>query len=258
MKNLSFYRFLAILFLGCTLVAACKPEGKDTSRVILSGDKKPVLAKVAPRFRRAAGGPVVLLALGESWASRPEILADITAEYGLLEDGGMLNILRYPEDFLTEGRVRLSALTAEASDAAVSMVIALGTPQGTSRELMRIRSSRSDIRLVSVFPEDEILPAEAASDLVLDQAISGDILADEGDLALTEADISFLLLVASLAGEKILPGSSVSKLFPDVLESARKTTGRRMEALSWTFKPCIDPDTGLKAFNHLLLDVRRE
>ncbi len=255
MKKFPVYAVFA-LSIALVSFSSCVPRGESPSNLVLSGDGAQSKTPEKPRFRRPSGGPAVLLAMGESWAARPEILADLAAEYGRSADGGSLRVMRYPEDFKVEGRVRLSALAAEASDSRVSTVLALGCPEGTFRELLRIRNTRPGIRIASLLPEDDPLSAESSSDFVVDQFADKAILADETGSGLSDSDISFLLLAAALASEKLDAGANPVPILSESLLAARKASGKKKYALSWRFEPWIDSDSGLRSFNHAVLDMR--
>lgn len=239
--------FLSLLF----CVTACKPSPQVPDPVYVSGAEAPEKTV----FRRKPENRRIVLALGASWSNRPVILKHLLSEYGDLSSGGILQILNYPEDFLVEGRVRLSVLTAVASDALVDTLITLGTPQGTARELLRLHASRPELHIITLFPEDDALEVEAASDFVLEQAAPSELLADETASAISDSDVSFLLLVAAFAGEQNILELSPLTFIEKAIEKAHKLKYKKNGTQEWKMLPRIDPDTGLKARNHMLLEI---
>lgn len=238
--------FLCFLF----LFASCNPPAKVSEPLYVSGAEPVEKAN----FRRKPENRRIVVALGTSWTNRPVILKHLFAEYGTISSGGIVQILTYPEDFLVDGRVRLSILTAAASDVLVDTLITLGMPEGTVRELSRLHASRPEIHIITLFPEDEALQVEAASEFVLEQAVSTELLAVESNSALSDSDVSFLLLVAAFVSENKGETSPLVNI-EKAIEKGRQITREKKAAKEWKFLSRIDPDTGLKARNHVLLDI---
>lgn len=256
MSNLKHIVLFSLVLSLFFCISSCKPSNKLLETVLVSETSVQVEAETQKKivFRRKAENRRILVALGPSWSNQPAILKHLLAEYGAVSSGGIVQLLQYPDDFLVEGRVRLSVLTAAASDILVDTVITLGTPDGTVRELSRLHASRPELHILTLFPEDDALMVEAASELVIEQAVSSELLADEDGSALSNTDVSFLLFAVALSGEstdKISPLRCIELS----VERARQLSRDKKAATGWAFLPRIDPDTGLKSRNHVLLKL---
>ena len=223
MSNMKHIVLFSIVLSLLFVVFSCKPSLKPLEPVSVSETSTQVEGETQKKilFRRKAENRRILVALGPSWSNQPSVLKHILAEYGDVSSGGIVHLLQYPDDFLVEGRIRLSVLTAESSDVLVDTLITIGTPAGTVRELSRLHASRPELHILTLFPEDDALLVEAASELVLEQAVPSELLADEDSLSLSNTDVSFLLLALALSGENRDEVSPLKRIELSV-EKARK------------------------------------
>ncbi len=189
---------------------------------------------------------VVLLA-GEEYAARPAVASFLLSEYGDAESGGML--------------LRRESLRAVESLPEGSIILLLGASDSVVRDLVRLRDSVERLRVVSLFCDGDVLPLEEACDIVVDLAVTGDLLADERTTApstLPDAELGFLLYTAALAfdvdGFDAKPPAEKrpSALLADALVRARSYAKNRTAGASWSFAPFSDPETGLRSANHML------
>lgn len=211
--------------------------------------------------RKPRHGPAdhrVVVMLGEEYASRPRLLEPLYAEYGIAGFGGMVVPLSWPGSFLVEKRPRLSVLSEIAREPDTTILVTVGAPEGTVRELEKIRNTRPGMKILTLFPLDEPLPVEAVSDLVLDFKASDQPLADEnapsGPL-LDDSSMGVILLALALAGEDLSSGVSPLDAVSGALDRAGSLARQKKEVSGWSFSSYVDPETGLRSRNHLVLSV---
>lgn len=246
MKKLSVLSASFVLF--SALLSGCGAPAEKTAAASAS-------LPAPALFARKKADHQVLVLLGSDYAGRAGILAPIVEEYGLAVDGGMMLHLQYPESFTIDKKIRLSVLSETAKLPAVTVVVTVGAPEGTVRELNKIRSSRPDMQILSLFSADEVLPVEAVSNLVLDYAQAGELLAEEKTAVLSDTDLSVLLLAAMLAGAE--DDASIAPLdrLAVSLDASRRILKQKTAGAGWRFAAYVDTDTNLRSRNHVLLEL---
>lgn len=248
--------FFVILFSGCSGKAPSSGSPADVAEANVEDTSR----KFPPRHRDA--DHIVVVMLGEDYVGRPAILDALVTEYGLSGFGGMVLRLDYPESFKEGSRTRLAVLAERASDPSVTVVLALGAPEGTVRELNKIRANAPGTKILNLFPLDETLPCEAVSDLVADYPSPDELLADEnatppaGSSLLDDGSLAQLMLASVLAWDGTSPGAPV-ELLSASLETARDLMKLKKNAAVWKLAPWVDPDTGLKSRNHLVVSCEK-
>ncbi len=241
----AFY-FGTAFFAIVTALAACSgknpsffPATEDSSASV-QGEARAPRREMAP-FR------VVLHAEGE-FTERAKLADFLRAEYGDDSSGGMLieaESLRFAEP-LPEG----------------SIVILVGADEQDSRDLARLRDASPALRVVSLFALAESLPLEALCDLVIDLDAGSGLLEQEEASALscfTDAEIGFLLYVAALAFDREEdPSVGVSPInrVNEAIDRARAYAKNRSAGIGWQFAAYQDPETGLRAANHLVFSSK--
>ena len=204
--------------------------------------------------------------LGPSFAGRPALIEPIIEEYGVLdpdipESPGMMTLMTWPDSFMVEKHARLSLLKNAADDPQITIVVTLGAPEGTVRELTRIHAARPDVKIVTLFAEDDGLPLEAVSDLLVDRTLPEGVLAGENsspDAGISDASAAVLLLGSVLSAEdRDATVPPLTKLTVG-LDSARNLAKLRRVGSDWVISPFVDPDTSLKSRNHLTIQIPPE
>ena len=187
----------------------------------------------------------------------------------MAEENGLARILYWPASF-EERDSSIRLFSSIAQEEAPEIVVAIGAPEGTLRELNRIRGEFPKIRIASVFPSDEAIPTEAVSDMVIDMDIApveaagveGEMVAEEEtelDIAADEAALLLLAAVFSMemiGGEEDDASAPLSELFEEGMrfaEISAAKAGNGPAPPSWEFRQAIDPDTGLRSRRHILL-----
>lgn len=232
---------------GCDDRRTPSASGTATESSTNTGDK--VVRK--PRHRENDHKVVVLT--GPEFAANREILDALISEYGLDGSGGMVVPLQYPDSFLEEKKLVMSRLSDAVSAPGVTTLVTVGAPEGVVRELLKIRSSKPELRIASLFTQDDMLRVELASDLTLEYAPAGEILADENATAMPSADVDALILAATLALED--PDKSIAPLqrLQTSLDAARGFLKRKTAGAAWKIDAWLDPDTNLRSRVRLVL-----
>lgn len=257
------FRFGAFVLLFVFTLASC---GRFGSPKAVSGNDVSGAPTETPKARAPRHKPAdhrILVMLGPDFTGKPAVVSEMADEYGLLdsaipESPGMMTVLTWPDSFMVEKHARLSVLKTAADDPAVTIVVTIGAPEGTVRELTRIRAARPDIRIVTIFAEDDALPLEAVSDFVVDRVLPEGVLADENASAsagLSDDESGLLLLGSTLsAEEKDLTVPPLARLTLG-LDTARGLSKQRRLGSDWVLASFIDPDTGLRSRNHLTVEI---
>ena len=85
---------------------------------------------------------------------------------------GLIKILVYPQDFTVSGKVRITSLYTILKDENPAGLVTLGAPEGLCNAIAKLEDSQENSVLpypvIQLFPQDNILGAEAVSTIVLD------------------------------------------------------------------------------------------
>ncbi len=254
--------FFVTLLCSFFIVTSCsesgevqKNENKDAPELVL-----PTLESVTEENNEFV---VVLFGYGyNEGESKEELLNQLSAEYGLAENGGIIIPFVYPDDFDAYGYERISLLTdnieaelleltGEVDITKVAAVVTLGAPEGTHYALAEIQDSGYDAVIFSVFSQDDILGTEAGSTLVIDYSMD-QAAQDNRFEHLGELDLSFPANVFDIISPLINAsfdwnGIDETGLFIPALRTEYKKT------TSYNFFVFVDPQTGLRAQNHYVL-----
>lgn len=199
----------------------------------------------------------VLVMLGSDYSLRTSLLDGLVSEYGLNTAGGMLLPLFYPESFTRDKRIRLSLLSETAALGETTIVVVVAGPEGTARELSKIRNAHPSMQIISLFPQEDILALEAVSSLVIDYTVAGDLLAAEDIAFLSDSEIGVLLLASVLFGEDPDPAVSPLLRLTRALDSARSALKQKNTGPKWSIASYVDPETNLRSWNHVMLETGR-
>lgn len=205
--------------------------------------------------KKIAGKQIIVM-LGNDYAVRPTILASLITKYGDARTGGLILPMYYPQSFIVDKRLRLSLLSDAVEKTASSIVVTVGAPEGTVRELAKIRNSHPEMQIISIFSLDEIFPVEAVSSLVLDSPISSDLLAAESSTVISDAEIEVLILAAVLSAEETDIKAPALERFTYSLETAKSVLKQNKVGSDWKFSAFVDTETNLRSANHLVFECK--
>lgn len=89
-------------------------------------------------------------------------------EYGNVADGGMVQHVTYPDNFMNEQETTISMIVGLADDPQMKAIVVNQSVPGTSAAFKKIRELRPDILLLSASPQEDTNMIEEAADLAVD------------------------------------------------------------------------------------------
>lgn len=198
----------------------------------------------------------ICVILGYAFNEKDKVqeMTDLLSDrYGLAEDGGLISIYVYPEDFKSGGRSYWNNLRLMLQNDFESLdgLIILGAPERTHLGLARNQDywdMNVPYPVIALFPQDDVLGLESTCDIVLDksQAIkyNGEVLDEaheetlipEAPEILTDCIDYIVSLDGTFARDKSL-SNHVFNMFE----------GHQVHHYS-------DPETGLQSVNHFVLN----
>ncbi len=93
-------------------------------------------------------------------------------EYGSVKDGGMIQHITYPDDFMSQQETFISNVVALADDPLMKAIVINQAIPGTAEAFKRVRAKRPDILLLAGEPHEDPLVIQGAADL----AVSNDFV----------------------------------------------------------------------------------
>ena len=94
-------------------------------------------------------------------------------EYGAVADGGMIQHVTYPDNFMTEMETTISQIVGLADDPKMKAIVVNQAIPGTTEAFRRVKEKREDIVLIAGEAHEDPLVIESAADL----AINNDFVA---------------------------------------------------------------------------------
>ncbi|WP_024469140.1 DUF3798 domain-containing protein [Treponema pedis] len=89
--------------------------------------------------------------------------------YGSVKDGGMIQHITYPDDFMSQQETTISQIVALADDPKMKAIIVNQGIPGTAEAFKRVREKRPDILLFAGEAHEDPLVIDAAADMVASQ-----------------------------------------------------------------------------------------
>ena len=89
-------------------------------------------------------------------------------EYGAVSDGGIIQHITYPDDFMSQQETVISNLVALADDPLMKAIVTCNALPGVSEAYKRIRAKRPDILLLAALPAEDPLVIQQAADVAVD------------------------------------------------------------------------------------------
>jgi len=93
-------------------------------------------------------------------------------EYGSVKDGGMIQHITYPDDFMSQQETFISNVVALADDPLMKAIVINQAIPGSAEAFKRVRAKRADILLLAGEPHEDPLVIQGAADL----AVSNDFV----------------------------------------------------------------------------------
>lgn len=148
-------RVLALILAGLMVfgTVGCSKSGDD-------GSKKPA-ADDKPHIGIVTG----TVSQGEDELRGAEAFIK---EYGSVEDGGIVQHVTYPDNFMNEQETTIAMITGLADDPQMKAIVVNQSVPGTSAAFKKIRETRPDILLLAAAPQEDTNMIEEAADLAVD------------------------------------------------------------------------------------------
>jgi len=89
-------------------------------------------------------------------------------EYGAVSEGGMIQHITYPDDFMSQQETVIANVVALADDPLMKAIVTCNALPGVAEAYKRIRAKRPDILLLAALPAEDPLVIQKAADLVVD------------------------------------------------------------------------------------------
>ncbi len=86
-------------------------------------------------------------------------------EYGALRDGGMIQHLTYPDNFMSEQETFISSVVSLADDPMMKAIIIDQAVPGTTEAFKRVKAKRPDVLCLAGEPHEDPLVIQSAADL---------------------------------------------------------------------------------------------
>jgi len=88
-------------------------------------------------------------------------------EYGSVADGGMIQHVTYPDNFMTEMETTISQIVGLADDPMMKAIVVNQAIPGTTEAFRRVKEMREDIVLIAGEAHEDPLVIESAADLTI-------------------------------------------------------------------------------------------
>lgn len=183
------------------------------------------------------------------------VLAELSEEFGLFKDQGLIVPFSFPDVYYTNRKVSSSFIFDYLDGYDLMALIMVGSPERIHYSLADLQDAEVDYPVFSIFPQDDVVGTEAGSFLVLDWEASA---SEEGDENLENAGFTGDL------GNILIP--LIHTIKGDIRKGLHENAANFSEALTvemkehlpgLTIKHYVDPETGIKAYNHFVLGEDR-
>lgn len=247
-KTILCFCILALIITGCS---KGKTEPSDTEYSLASPSVEEVaeLPKWIPgNYQRIA----VFFGYGYQTAEeQAPVLAELSEEFGLFEDRGLIVPFEFPEVYYTNKKVSSSFILDYLDGYDLMALILVGSPEKIHYSLADLQDAEADFPIFSVFPQDDVVGTEAGSFLVLDWEASA---SEEGDENLENAGFTGDLGDILIPLIHTIKGTARKGLQEDAADFSEDLTTELKDHLpNLTMRHYVDPANGIKAYNHFVL-----
>src|SRR5574344_1171281 len=208
-------------------------------------------SKTTKNWNNSDGVICVLLGYGfNDKTFDEETFTNLSNEFGLEQNGGLICPLVYPDDFKKGNSARISELYYMINEKNIKGILLLGAPENTNSVLARIQddwNGKPPYPVFSLFPQDDVLGMEATCDFVLDYERSAkeDVLNEETTLSIDKNIEKILINSVRYIAE--LPASL--PLDKDLSTHVQQIVGEDKKVRRFT-----DSETGLQSMNHFVIE----
>lgn len=184
---------------------------------------------------------------------KANLLALLSENFGLAEDGGLIYPITYPEDFKHGVRGYASDFAAflQSDDLDLAGIVLLGAPENTHIALARNQDKWNQevpYPVIALFPQDDVLGIESTCDIVVDKGqtagLTGEIAPEESDGQIHQNAPE--IIIETIKYIQILDGA------PSRTNELQKHMEQMLEGFQ--FHHYTDPESGLLSINHFVLN----
>lgn len=133
-----------------------------TVMVFAAGSKEPATGTIGAAFH--IGVVTGTVSQSEDYLRGAEKLIK---RYGKGSDGGMIQHITYPDNFMDQQETTISQVVALADDPLMKAIVMNQSVPGTAEAFKRVREKRTDILLFAGEPHEDPLVIQAAADLAV-------------------------------------------------------------------------------------------
>lgn len=247
MKRFSKFLFIFIYFF---ILFVCINSCNGKKEV-----QEPVREKIKPH--RIIKNKILVI-LGKDYYERLGILRYLNENYSSGSEDAPVQILPYSEMTASSKYPRFKLISEKIDEYKSTIVISIGIPEGGGRYLIQIAENNPELAIITLLPMEELLPLEAASDIVVDFKIPTALSAQEESFVIGDDEVMLLLTASVFAGEDInakkkkLKNSPLEE-FREALFTAQKVIGKSIFNNHYSIKPFIDSETGIPSHKYLLI-----
>lgn len=179
-----------------------------------------------------------------------QLKQSLTDKFGAGPDGGLIAHSVYPDDYEINGKHRISLVEDYFEEPRTRGMITLGSPEGLYTPLARVLEKDPTYKIISLFPQDDILGSQSVSHLVLSAPVNSEII--EQELTISDADTAILLdkCTAYMRDKVFAPDYKIPN------QSELRTEVMEVFGDEFEITPFIDPETGIRASNHF--EIKRK
>lgn len=244
MKKNLLLLILTVIFSSVFFIFSCSNEKKEET----------VYERIKPK--RIIKNNILVI-LGKDYYTRPDILKYLQQEYDLGGENSRVTILPYSDMVKNSKQPRLRMINEKIEEYKPTILISIGIPEGAGRYLINAAEKNTNLTIISLLPMDEILPLEAASDIVVDFQIPTALL-EEKDFFISDDEVMLLLVSGIFAGEDINAHNKNIKIFPieefsQAFFTTQQVLGKDLFPHNYTIKPFLDSDTGLQSHRYIII-----
>jgi hypothetical protein len=91
----------------------------------------------------------------------------LIAEYGSVEDGGMIQHVTYPDNFMDEAETTISVISGLADDPMIKAIVVNQSIPGTTEAFRRVKDKRPDVLCIAGETHEDPAVIASAADLVV-------------------------------------------------------------------------------------------
>ncbi|MDR2662592.1 MAG: DUF3798 domain-containing protein, partial [Treponema sp.] len=149
MKKTVFFAALSVVLLSAVLLVSCgggKTAAADTSAPYHIGICTGTVSQSEDDLRGAE---------------------ELIARYGKVSDGGVIQHITYPDNFMDQQEVTITQIVALADDPKMKAIIVNQAIPGTAEAFKRVKEKRPDIILLAGEPHEDPLVIQGSADLAI-------------------------------------------------------------------------------------------